>query len=84
MDANFRLKNRLRTTTKLDTTLGPGWAYFVQQAPYVDYIKNYVDQEEVSLSASHCFYITHWTFNRSEPVSVFRRYWACSPRDQRG
>jgi hypothetical protein len=30
-----------------DPTLTPGWAYFVNNAPYADFIKDYVDQDEV-------------------------------------
>lgn len=48
MDANFRLKNRLRTNTRGDPSLGPGWAYFVDDAEYHGHLLQYVTQEEVS------------------------------------
>jgi hypothetical protein len=49
MDANFRLKSRLRNTTKKELTLGMGWSYFVDNGPYSEFIKNYIDEEEVSV-----------------------------------
>lgn len=48
MDANFRLRSRLRGALDRDPWLGPGWAYFVDYQPYADFVKNYIDQEEVS------------------------------------
>ena len=58
MDANFRLKNRMRANDQTDPELGPGWAYFVNNSPYATFIKDYVDDEEVRqflnmLSMSH-------------------------------
>lgn len=50
MDANFRLKNRLRSTTNKELTLGMGWSYFVDNSPYSDFIKNYIDEDEVRLN----------------------------------
>lgn len=47
MDANFRLKSRLRNTTNAELTLGMGWSYFVDNRPYSEFIKNYIDKEEV-------------------------------------
>lgn len=46
-DACFRLKNRMRSSDFKDPTLGPGWSYFGDNEPYIGFIKNYVDQEEV-------------------------------------
>ena len=51
MDANFRLRNRLRNATNREPSLGLGWAYFVNNGPYSDFIKDYVDEKEV------CIYI---------------------------
>ena len=48
MDANFRLKSRLRGSLARDPALGPGFAYFVEYAPYARFISHYVDQEDVS------------------------------------
>lgn len=50
MDANFRLKNRLRTSSKTDPGLGTGWAYFVPEGEYKEHIMKYVTQEEVCTS----------------------------------
>ena len=47
MDANFRLKSRLRGGVNKEPALGLGWAYFVNNSPYAEFIKDYVDQEEV-------------------------------------
>ena len=47
MDANFRLKSRLQSTINKEPELGLGWAYFVNNGPYSEFIKDYVDQEEV-------------------------------------
>lgn len=47
MDVNFRLKSRLRSSTKQELMLELGMSYFVNNSPYTDFIKNYVDQAEV-------------------------------------
>lgn len=47
MDANFRLRSKLRSLWSKDPTLCPGWAYFVNNGTYADFIKEYVDEEEV-------------------------------------
>jgi hypothetical protein len=47
MDANFRLKSRLRGAMNKEPMLGLGWGYFVNNEPYSDFIKDYVDEEEV-------------------------------------
>jgi hypothetical protein len=52
MDANFRLRSKLRGAVNKNHTLGPGWSYFVNNGPYSDFIKDYVDQEEVSVLAT--------------------------------
>lgn len=49
MDANFRLKSRLRGSLARDPALGPGFGYFVEYAPYAKFINSYVDQDDVSL-----------------------------------
>jgi len=50
MDANFRLRSKLRNLNSKDPTLTPGWAYFVKYGPYAEFIKDYVDQDEVLAS----------------------------------
>ena len=47
MDANFRLKSRLRSTINKEPTLGIGWSYFVDNGPYSSFIKDYIDGDEV-------------------------------------
>lgn len=47
MDANFRLKNRLRSNSKVDPGLGTGWAYFVPEEAYREHVLKYATQEEV-------------------------------------
>jgi hypothetical protein len=47
MDANFRLRSRLQGSVNREPTLGLGWSYFVDNGPYSDFIKDYVDEDEV-------------------------------------
>ena len=72
MDANFRLKNRLRKTTRSEPMLGLGMSYFVDDKPYTDYIKNYIDQEEVRL---------HYLFYEvmTNTARRFPHVWASKP-----
>ncbi|KAL6302867.1 hypothetical protein BKA93DRAFT_818322 [Sparassis latifolia] len=46
-DANFRLSNCVHARNQHDLWLAPGLAYFVHNEPYADYIKKFVDQEEI-------------------------------------
>jgi hypothetical protein len=48
MDANFRLKNRLRVNAHDDPPLGSGWGYMVEDAPYKEHLRNYVAEKDVS------------------------------------
>lgn len=48
MDANFRLRSKLRGLKGKDPTLGPGWAYFVDHEMYAEFIREYVDDDKVS------------------------------------
>ncbi|KAF7311271.1 CxC2 domain-containing protein [Mycena kentingensis (nom. inval.)] len=48
VDANFRLKNRLRANEISDTPLGPGWAYWVEPKAYNEHVKNYVSETDMS------------------------------------
>lgn len=45
-DANFRLKNRIRHTTRENTWLAPGMAYFVDNRPYADFIVEHAATEQ--------------------------------------
>lgn len=47
IDANFKLKGKDRKLTDVDLT--PGLGAFVNEEQYQDFIKDYVDQPEVSL-----------------------------------
>lgn len=49
MDANFHLKSQLQSSAKQEPMLGLGMSYFVDNTPYADFIKGYVDQGEVCL-----------------------------------
>jgi hypothetical protein len=47
MDANFKLKNRIRVHERDDPSLGPGWGAFVEPSAYKDHIKKYVAEKDV-------------------------------------
>ncbi|KAJ6609453.1 hypothetical protein B0H10DRAFT_1813813, partial [Mycena sp. CBHHK59/15] len=47
LDANFRLKNRMRPNEHPDPSLGPGWGYFVEPESYREHLKNYVAEKDV-------------------------------------
>jgi hypothetical protein len=47
MDANFRLKNRLRRNARVDPPLGGGFGYQVKDLPYRQHLRNYVSEDEV-------------------------------------
>ena len=51
MDANFRLRNRMRSSEEKDPALAPGWSYFNASEPYHEHLRKYVDQEEISTCA---------------------------------
>jgi hypothetical protein len=52
VDACFRLKRRLISSEDKDPALGSGWAYYVEDKPFREYIKSVEDQQE----ASNMFY----------------------------
>ncbi|KAJ7251189.1 hypothetical protein B0H12DRAFT_1018742 [Mycena haematopus] len=47
LDANFRLKNRLRANEHQDPSLGSGLGYFVEDTAYKEHLKNYVAESDV-------------------------------------
>jgi hypothetical protein len=47
LDANFRLKNRLRANEHQDVSLGSGMGYFVEEAGFKEHLKNYVAEKDV-------------------------------------
>ncbi|KAF7290397.1 CxC2 domain-containing protein [Mycena chlorophos] len=48
MDANFRLKNRIRKNEIDDPALGPGWAYWVEPQGYREHVKNRVSEADIT------------------------------------
>ncbi|KAJ7123795.1 hypothetical protein C8R43DRAFT_1135846 [Mycena crocata] len=48
VDANFRLKNRMRTNEIDDPSLGPGWGYWVEPRKYNRHIKKYINEKDIS------------------------------------
>ncbi|KAJ7280544.1 hypothetical protein C8J57DRAFT_1563340 [Mycena rebaudengoi] len=48
MDANFKLKNRMRPNEIDDPPLGPGWGYFVEPESYRRHLKTYVPEKDVT------------------------------------
>ncbi|KAJ6509365.1 hypothetical protein C8R47DRAFT_1208549 [Mycena vitilis] len=48
LDANFRLKNRLRSNEHQDPSLASGLGYFVEEQGYKEHLKNYVAEKDVS------------------------------------
>ncbi|KAJ7509953.1 hypothetical protein B0H11DRAFT_2215787 [Mycena galericulata] len=48
VDANFRLKNRMRANEVDDPPLGPGWSYFVEGLRYKRHLKNYIAEKDAS------------------------------------
>ncbi|KAJ7164597.1 hypothetical protein C8R43DRAFT_1122474 [Mycena crocata] len=46
LDANFKLKNRLRANERHDPSLGPGWGAFVEPNGYREHLKNYVGESD--------------------------------------
>ena len=47
VNGNFKLRLKDRGIT--DPELAPGWAYFVEEENYQEFIKDYIDQPEVYL-----------------------------------
>ena len=56
MDANFRLKNLMRSSLKRDPGLHTGFAYFPEDVPYQKHILKYATQKDVSLAHYPRFY----------------------------
>ena len=47
LDANFRLKNRIRSSDDKDPGLHTGLAYFVENKPYREHVLKYASQTDV-------------------------------------
>ena len=56
MNANFRLKNLMRSSLKRDPGLHTGFAYFPEDVPYQKHILKYATQKDVSLAHYPRFY----------------------------
>ncbi|KAJ7061129.1 hypothetical protein C8F01DRAFT_1083346 [Mycena amicta] len=48
LDANFRLKNRLRKNERSDPSLTSGFGYFVASGPYKAHLRDYVAESDIS------------------------------------
>ncbi|KAJ7799003.1 hypothetical protein B0H13DRAFT_2503961 [Mycena leptocephala] len=48
VDANFRLKNRMRANEIDHPSLGPGWGYWVEPERYTSHVKKYMNEKDVS------------------------------------
>ncbi|KAJ7184784.1 hypothetical protein C8R46DRAFT_1026640 [Mycena filopes] len=48
LDANFKLKNRIRANERYDPSLGPGWGAFVEPTAYKEHLRNYVGESDIS------------------------------------
>ncbi|KAJ7169179.1 hypothetical protein C8R43DRAFT_1121071 [Mycena crocata] len=48
MDANFKLKNRMRANERWDPSLGPGWGAFVEPEKYKEHLRGYVAENDIS------------------------------------
>ncbi|KAJ7804191.1 hypothetical protein B0H13DRAFT_1523584, partial [Mycena leptocephala] len=48
VDANFRLKNRIRKNEHDDPSFGSGWGYLVEDGPYRKHLARYVAEKDVS------------------------------------
>jgi hypothetical protein len=81
MDANFRLRSRLRGINK-DPEMGLGWAYFMNNGPYSEFIKDYVDLEEVCARDKLPIDNIN-SFCRLVPASGFWHSSICLPRGQK-
>ncbi|KAJ7901379.1 hypothetical protein B0H13DRAFT_2515755 [Mycena leptocephala] len=46
VDANFRLKNRMRANEIEDPSLGPGWGYWVEPGGYERHLKKYIGEKD--------------------------------------
>ncbi|KAJ7068896.1 hypothetical protein B0H15DRAFT_793973 [Mycena belliarum] len=48
IDANFKMKNRIRKNERYDPSLGPGWGAFVEPSGYKKHLSTYVGEEDIS------------------------------------
>nr|GAT47503.1 predicted protein [Mycena chlorophos] len=60
IDANFRLKNRLRPNTHDDQSLGSGLGYFVESNTYKEHLKRYVTEKDAASARATDFANVDW------------------------
>ncbi|KAK7027686.1 CxC2 domain-containing protein [Favolaschia claudopus] len=48
VDANFRMRHRLRANERDDPPLASGWGYMQEEGPYKEFLRTCVDEEDVS------------------------------------
>ena len=72
VDANFRLKNRIRKNENRASALGEGLGYFVATEPYKHHISGYVKESDVSSETTVILMSAHG-HTRSAPASLLRR-----------
>ncbi|KAJ7917013.1 hypothetical protein B0H13DRAFT_2231523 [Mycena leptocephala] len=48
IDANFKMKNRIRVNERYDPSLGPGWGAFVEPTGYRSHLKKYIAEKDIS------------------------------------
>ncbi|KAJ7778883.1 hypothetical protein B0H14DRAFT_3507857 [Mycena olivaceomarginata] len=48
IDANFKMKNRIRAREHNNPSLGPGWGAFVEPTKYKKHLRNYVAEKDIS------------------------------------
>ncbi|KAL1724879.1 hypothetical protein EV714DRAFT_222349 [Schizophyllum commune] len=47
-DANFRLANAMRSSEARNPVLGDGWGYFVKRSSYMQYVRSFANEEDIS------------------------------------
>lgn len=48
IDANFQLRRRVISNETRDPALSSGWGYFVEDVTYQEFLKNQVEDDEVT------------------------------------
>lgn len=81
LDANFKLKNRLRANERYDPSLGPGWGAFVEPTAYKEHLRNYVGENDVRIVFQECCIDDELTrdSHRLVPASLSRRCFKRTP-----
>ncbi len=48
LDANYCARNAVVSTDERDPPLSDGWGYFVEKGPYMEHLRKFISQEEIS------------------------------------